>query len=72
MEESVILDGLSIDKKYRRQGLATTLFHHLLQHLECDEIKVINTSAAFYPFNEFAKSINLTPGFGQYEMLLKL
>lgn len=71
-KETGDIPQLSIDKKYRRNGLATTLFYRLLQYSENDEIKIINTPNTFYPFKNFAKSINLTTGFGQYEMLLKL
>ena len=63
---------LGIDKKYRRKGLATTLLHRLPQYSESDEIKIINTCASYDPFKKFADSINLVPGIGQYEMLLKL
>jgi ribosomal protein S18 acetylase RimI-like enzyme len=63
---------LGIDKKYRRKGLATTLLHRLFQHSKSDEIKIINTCASYDPFKKFAYSINLPPGIGQYEMLLKL
>ena len=63
---------LSIDKTYRRKGLATTLIYNLLPYSENNEIKVINTPKAFYPFKKFASSINLTAGFGQYEMRLQL
>jgi len=71
-KETGDIPQLSIDKRYRRNGLATTLFHNLLQYSETDKIKIINTPNTFFPFKNFAKSINLTAGFGQYEMLLKL
>jgi ribosomal protein S18 acetylase RimI-like enzyme len=63
---------LAVGKDYRRRGLATTLLKNLLKISESDEIKIINTLAGYEPFNEFARSVNLHPGHGQYEMLLEL
>lgn len=71
-KETGDIPQMSINKKYRRNGLATTLFYHLIQYSEKDEIKIINIPNTFYPFKKFATSINLTAGLGQYEMLLKL
>jgi ribosomal protein S18 acetylase RimI-like enzyme len=71
-KETGDIPQLGIDKKHRRKGLCTTLLHRLLQHSESDEIKILNICASNVPFKKFAGSINLTPGFGQYEMLLKL
>ena len=71
-KETGDIPQLCIAKKFRRKGLATTLFYHLLQYSEKDEIKIINTPKTFYPFKKFATSINLKAGLGQYEMLLKL
>ena len=71
-KETGAISQLGIDKKHRRKGLCTTLLRHLLQYSESNEIKIINICASYDPFKKFADSINLTPGFGQYEMLLKL
>lgn len=63
---------LGIANKYRKKGLATALVRHLIELSEGNEIKIINTDATYEPFKEFAGSINLPPGFGQYEMKLEL
>ena len=63
---------IAIKKEYREKGLATSLVKTLLEHTESDEIKIINTCSEYFPFKSFAKSINLIPGHGQYEMMLKL
>ena len=63
---------LGIDKGYRRKGLSTTLLHNLLQYSTSDVIRIINIEASYTTFKKFADSLNLTPGFGQYEMLLNL
>ena len=62
---------LVVEKQYRRKGLATKLIHNLLQYSENQSVRFINTSAMSNSFRKFAESINLTPGEGQYEMLLK-
>jgi ribosomal protein S18 acetylase RimI-like enzyme len=63
---------LAVGKKYRRRGLATNLLKKLVKISESDEIKMINSLAGYEGFTEFARSINLHPGHGQYEMLLEL
>ena len=63
---------LAIAKNFRKQGLGTNLLRLLISFAEGDEIRIINTAAEYEPFKKFAKSVNLDPGFGQYEMLLKL
>lgn len=63
---------LGIANKSRKKGLATALVRHLIEVSEGDEIKIINTDATYGPFKKFAESINLPPGFGQYEMKLEL
>jgi ribosomal protein S18 acetylase RimI-like enzyme len=62
---------LAVGKEHRLRGLGTTLLENLVKISESDEIKIINTLAGYKPFNEFARSINLNPGHGQYEMLLE-
>jgi len=62
----------AITQQYRRKGLATTLFKHLLEYNEADTLKFVNTDAAYEPFKKFVESISLPPGLGQYEMIMKL
>ena len=63
---------LAIIEEYRRKGLATMLIKNLSKLSNSEKIKIINIDAAYIPFKELAKNINLKPGFGQYEMILDL
>ncbi len=63
---------LAIAKNFRRKGLGTSLLKLLVSFAEGDEIRIINTAAEYEPFKKFAKSVNLEPGFGQYEMGLEV
>ena len=63
---------LAIAKNFRKQGLGTNLLKLLVSFAEGDEIRIINTEVEYEPFKKFAKSVNLEPGFGQYEMGLEL
>jgi len=62
----------AIAPQYRRKGCATMLFKHLLEYDEADTFKFVNTDAAHQSFKNFAASINLPAGLGQYEMIMKL
>ena len=62
---------LAVDKEYRRKGLATTLMDNLIQHSENQLVKFINSCANSISFRKFTESLNLEPGEGQYEMILK-
>jgi len=62
----------AISKNYRRKGLATALLKNLVGFSKNKSINVINTDADYKPFNQFAGSVNLTPGPGQYEMAMDL
>ena len=63
---------IAIEKAHRRKGLATTLLQFVVSKLESERISIINTKADYQPFIDFAASINLIPGAGQYEMLLDI
>lgn len=63
---------LAIAASSRRQGLATTLFFHLITSTASSVIQVINTDTEEIAFRSFADSLHLKPGYGQYEMLLGL
>jgi len=63
---------IAIKKSYRGKGLATTLVKKLIWQSNSDKIQIINADADYEPFKRFAKSINLEPGHGQYEMVLAL
>jgi len=63
---------LAVAQQYRRRECATTLFKHLLEYDEAETYKIINSDAVYEPFKKFTKSINLSPGLGQYEMIMKI
>jgi ribosomal protein S18 acetylase RimI-like enzyme len=62
----------AIAKPFRRKGMGTTLLRAVAEYSDAGAIKFINSDAAYGPFREFMKSVGLTPGHGQYEMMLKL
>ena len=66
------ISQISIQKSYRRNGLATTLLKHLLEYSESDKVRIINIDADDEPFKNFTKSMNLTPSIKQYEMILQI
>ena len=63
---------LAIADKSRRLGLGSFLLNSLIDLSESKMIKIINVETSYKPFKAFAAGINLLPGAGQYEMLLKL
>lgn len=62
----------AISKEHRTKGLASILFKELIVSADTDAIKIINSEQNDLGFKEFTRRINLTPGHGQYEMILKL
>ena len=63
---------LCVNKNYRKLGTGKLIFSHLVKLIEGKSLKVINVPVDNEPFKLFAESINLTPGFGQYEMILDI
>ena len=63
---------LAIALPYRREGLATTLRHALVQHNTSRVIRIINSDTAYTPFKKFMNSVSLQAGYGQYEMMRTL
>lgn len=63
---------LAIHKDFRRKGLATLLISELISLSNTEKVQIINTETGVTSFVDFAKSINLQPGHGQYEMILDL
>ena len=61
-----------IDKEHRGNKLATALFFELIKYSKSKKIQIINTEKTYIPLKQFLKSINITPGLGQYEMIMKL
>lgn len=66
------LPQLATDPAYRRQGLATALVGRLLGTLQPPEFRVTNTYSAYEPMRVFLTGLGLNPGYGQFEMTLKL
>lgn len=63
---------LAIYGKLRGKCFATELIKHLIGISKSSEIKIINSVASYEPFRKFAENVNFKPGFGQFEMLIKL
>ena len=71
-KETGYISQFGVDKEHRQKGLFTTLFQHVLQRIESDEIIINNICSSYDPFMKFANSINIAPKLSQHEMLLKL
>ena len=71
-EHSGDIPQIAVAKEYRNRGLGKVLLKKLLEKSDSTQIKIINSDAGSQPFKKFCESINLTPGPGQYEMLLQL
>lgn len=63
---------IAINKDNRRKGIGRILFSHLIKLIDEGNLKIINIPSDNESFKHFAKSLNLTPGFGQYEMILEI
>lgn len=61
-----------IDKDHRNRKLGTILFSELAKYSKNGEIRIINTAEEYEPVKKFMKSLNISPGLGQYEMILPL
>jgi len=71
-EHSGDIPQIAVAKEFRNRGLGKVLLKKLLEKSDSTQIKIINSDAGGQPFKKFCESINLTPGPGQYEMLLQL
>ncbi len=65
------LPQIAIAKAHRRNGLATSLLQELIRLTESTAIRIINVEESDLPFKSFTRKLGLTPGHGQYEMLLE-
>lgn len=63
---------LAISKGHRGNGLGSMLLGALKQNIKADTIRIINADAGYEPFTKFMGSMNIKPGYGQYEMILQL
>lgn len=63
---------LAVDKLYRRKGIGSLLFQHMLDFNQHDSIKIVNTDINCESVNAFLKSINIRPTGKQFEMVRKL
>ncbi len=61
-----------VSNNYRRKGLGTALFSWFAKTSESGNLKIINTDFKDNGIKKFIESMSFKPGFGQYEMLLKI
>lgn len=66
------LPQFSIARDYRRKGLGTALFKWFTKTSKSGNLKIINTDYANAGIKQFLTSLGFKPGFGQYEMSLKI
>jgi ribosomal protein S18 acetylase RimI-like enzyme len=62
----------AISRKYRRQGLGTSLFRVMINHSEISSLRIINSDSSYSPFKIFMNSMGINAGKGQYEMVMEL
>jgi len=63
---------IAVDREYRRKGIGTLLFQKILESLQSDAIKIINTDIRCTSITAFLASWHLEPAGKQYEMVKKL
>lgn len=66
------LPQLAVHPDYRRIGLGTQLVFELLDAVQPENLKVINTQADSMAMKGFLQYLGLNPGHGQYEMIREL
>jgi len=62
---------IAVDKKFRRQGIATNLIQEVLKFANTERIKMINTDVNCESITEFMKSYSVEPKGKQFEMILE-
>lgn len=63
---------IAVDKLYRRMGVGSLLFNHILELNKSERIKIINTDIACDSLTAFLKARNIEPAGKQFEMIKKL
>lgn len=63
---------IAVDKQFRRRGIASLLFHKMLESNQHSFIKIINTDIECDSIKAFLKSKNIEPAGKQFEMKMKL
>lgn len=63
---------IAVDKLYRRKGIGSLLFNHMLELNKSGTIKIINTDIACDSVTAFLKAKNIEPAGKQFEMIKKL
>lgn len=63
---------IAVDKQFRRRGIASLLFHKMLESNQHSSIKIINTDIECDSIKAFLKSKNIEPAGKQFEMKMKL
>jgi len=62
----------AINKNFRRKGIATYLFYHLIGYIPGDTVKIINTDKKDVLMKFFLESLNIQPAGSQFEMIKAL
>lgn len=62
---------IAIHKEYRKQGVGEKLMRALAGFSTSEQLKVINIEKGYTPFEKLFNKLQLEPGKGQYEMILK-
>ncbi|NOQ26690.1 MAG: GNAT family N-acetyltransferase [Bacteroidales bacterium] len=60
---------LAVSKSHRRKGVGTVLLHGLIDIIQGESIKIINTEKDKPSIKSFLESINIQPAGSQYEMI---
>lgn len=63
---------IAISREHRRKKLCSVLMERLINESESEKIRIINIDAQNKALTQFIRSINMQPGDGQFEMILKL
>lgn len=63
---------IAVDKKYRRQGVGTSLLSHALRLNENESIKIVNTDVTCASISGFLESNSIYMSGKQYEMIKNL
>ncbi len=62
---------LAIHPKYRKQGIGRVLIQELAHFTMSNQMKMINIQSDYIPYKDFFSNLEISPGKGQYEMILK-
>lgn len=63
---------IAVDKRYRRRGIASVLFHEMIKSNQNDTVKIINTDILSPSITDFLKARNIDIQGKQFEMIKQL